>query len=105
MKQKIAEFVNILFGFRKFVLMLFVFLIAVIFRAKGLVNGSEMVDLLKSTTIAFIGANGVEHIVGAVKEHYAAKLQGDNPETPFEDLVSPAAQEAEDAAAEEPKNG
>lgn len=100
MKQKIAEALNILFGFRKFVLMLFVFLVAVIFRCKDLINGSEMVDLLKSTVITFLGANGVEHVVGAVKDHYASKTLGDDPATAYEDLITPVAQETEDLKAE-----
>lgn len=59
-----------------------------------------MVDLVKSTTIAFIGANGVEHIVSAAKDYMGAKTAGDDPKTAYEDIVSPSAQEAEDAKAE-----
>lgn len=102
MKQRLAEFFNLVFGFRKFLLMLFIYMIAVIFRINNLINGTEMVDLLKNTTLGFIGANGVEHIVGAVKDHLASK-QGDNPVTPYEDLVTESAQESEDAK-EEAKN-
>lgn len=101
MRQKIADLINVIFGFRKFLLMLLVYLIAVVFRCNDLINGAEMVDLLKQTTLGFLGANGVEHIVGAVKDHLASKTAGDNPVTPYEDLVS---QEAADAE-EEAKNG
>lgn len=100
MKQRLAEFVNIIFGFRKFLILLALYLIAVIFRINSLLSGDEMVRLIEPTTIAFIGANGVEHIVAAVKDHYSAKSQGDDAATPYEDLVSPAAQEAEDAKTE-----
>jgi hypothetical protein len=96
MRQKIAEIINVIFGFRKFLLMLLVFVIGVVFRLANLINGSEMVDLLKSTTLAFMGANGVEHIVTAAKDYMSSKSQGDDPKTSYEDLVSPAAQEAED---------
>lgn len=65
MKRKLAELINIIFGFRKFLLMLFLMLIAIIFRVKDYLNGAEMVDLLKTTAIAFMGANGVEHLVSA----------------------------------------
>lgn len=101
MKQKLAELINVVFGFRKFLILLFLYSISIIFRCKGLISGDEMVRLIEPTTIAFLGANGVEHIVSAVKDHYAAKSTGDDPNTPYEDVVSPAAQEAEDAAAEE----
>ena len=69
MKQKLAEWLNVIYGFRKFILMLIVFLVGIVFRVKGLINGAELVDLLKTTAIAFMGANGVEHIVGAVKDY------------------------------------
>src|ERR1044072_7955616 len=93
MKQKIAEIINVIFGFRKFLLMLLVFLIAVIFRVGNLINGSEMVDLLKSTTLVFMGANGVEHVVVAVKNYVPSKAL---PTGPTENLVDPADQEADD---------
>jgi hypothetical protein len=101
MKQKIAELINIIFGFRKFLILLVLYTIAIIFRLKGLINGDEMVRLIEPTTIAFIGANGVEHIVGAVKDHYAAKNAPDP--TPYEDVVEvpTPSQEASDLAEEE----
>lgn len=109
MKQKLAELINVIFGFRKFLILLVLYAIAIIFRIKGLINGDEMVRLIEPTTIAFIGANGVEHIVSAVKDHYASKNveAGDDPNTPYEDIVSRQAMEAEAAAAEEgeKKNG
>src|SRR5690242_561502 len=73
MKQKIAEIINVIFGFRKFFLMLFVMIVAVSFRLNDLINGAEMVDLIKHVAIAFMGANGVEHIVGAVQTHFTNK--------------------------------
>lgn len=75
MKRKLAELINIIFGFRKFFLMLFVLGVAVIFRVKELINGAEMVDLIKHVAIAFMGANGVEHVVGAVTTY----MNGKNP--------------------------
>lgn len=74
MKRKIAEIINVLFGFRKFFLMIFVMSVALIFRVHNLINGSEMVDLIKQVAIAFMGANGVEQIVTAVQSHMAAKI-------------------------------
>lgn len=67
MKQKVAELINIIFGFRKFLLMLALFAIGIIFRVKDYIDGNQFVDLLKSTTISFFAANGVEHVVTTVK--------------------------------------
>lgn len=78
MKKKLAELINVIFGFRKFILMLIVIVVAIIFRINDLVNGAEMVDLIKNVGIAFMGANGVEHIVGAVQTHMANKA-GNSP--------------------------
>lgn len=107
MKQKLAEFINVIFGLRKFILILLVCVIAVIFRIKGLIDGAEMVDLLKTTTICFLGASGVDHIVSSVRNHYSSKEggeYGDDPNTPYEDLITRSAQELEDLK-EESKNG
>lgn len=73
MKRKLAEIVNIIFGFRKFLFMMLLFLVAVIFRVKGLVSGGEFVDLLKATTLGFFSVNGIEHLVGAVNNYTASK--------------------------------
>lgn len=73
MKQKLAEWINIIFGFRKFLVMLIVFIIGVIFRLKGLISGSEMVDMFKAISISFFGANTVEHIVATVQGYVASK--------------------------------
>jgi hypothetical protein len=75
MKQKIAELINIIFGFRKFILMMFLYVVGIIFRVKNLLSGSEMVNLWSNTTIAFMGANGVEHIMNTVKEYINSKGQ------------------------------
>lgn len=98
MQQKIAELINIIFGFRKFLLMLVLYLVGIIFRVKGLVDGAEMVDLFKTTTIAFMGANGVEHIVTTVKSYMDAKAApGDAVVTPdeIEDAKTEAAAKEE----------
>lgn len=67
MKQKIAEWINIIFGFRKFIAWLALFLVGIIFRVKGLVSGVEFVDLIKTTFMGFVAANGVEHIMTTIK--------------------------------------
>lgn len=73
MKKRIAEIFNLIFGFRKFLLMLFIIVVSIVFRLKDLINGTEMVDLIKTTAIAFMSVNGVEHIMTVVKGHLDAK--------------------------------
>lgn len=73
MKRSLAEWLNVVFGFRKFILMLFLIAVAIIFRINELINGSEMIDLLKATAIAFFSANGVEHVMQVVGNAMAAK--------------------------------
>lgn len=98
MKQKIAEIINIIFGFRKFLLMLILYVVGVIFRIKGYLDGAEMVDLFKSTTLAFMGANGVEHIVTCVKEYNAGNVAKALKSDGSDDIVPPSEQEADDAS-------
>lgn len=72
MFKKIQEIVSVILGLRKFIVMLALILIAVIFRVKNLVNGSEMVDLLKATAIAFMASNSVEHLKTMVTSYVDA---------------------------------
>lgn len=81
MKQKIAELINVLFGMRKFIIMIMLYIVGISFRLANLLSGSEMVDLFKATTIAFFGANGVEHLVTGVKEMMANKAAPVAPES------------------------
>lgn len=67
MKQKIAEWINIIFGFRKFIAWFGLFLVGIIFRVNNLIDGPAFVDLMKSTFMGFVAANGVEHIMTTVK--------------------------------------
>lgn len=93
MRQKLADLINVIFGFRKFLIMLFLYTVGVVFRVKDLISGAELVDLFKATTLAFMGANGVEHLVSVAKDYVNNKSTGD-------DLIPPADQEADDAKAE-----
>lgn len=92
MKEKLAELLNVTFGFRKFLLMILLLIIGVVFRIKGYVNGAEMVDLFKSTAISFFAANGVEHIVTCIKDYNAGNVtkalgnQGDDTLVPASEI-------------------
>lgn len=101
MKQKLAELINIIFGFRKFLLMLLLVIIAVAFRISDLLTGREMVDLLQNTTIAFFSANGIEHIVGVVKDYVNNKNSQQNP--PLADTDE--SNDENEIAVSEAKNG
>lgn len=73
MKQKLAEFIDVLMGFRKFIALMLVLLISVVFRAKGLIDGQNFTDLIKNCFISFTAANGVEHFTSMAKEYIANK--------------------------------
>ena len=72
---KVVNFINGFMGARKTIVMVGLIIIAVVFRVKGYTDGSNTVDLLKSTVIAFFSANGLEHISNTVKEYVNAKGQ------------------------------
>jgi hypothetical protein len=95
MKQKIAELINVIFGFRKFILMMILYIVGIVFRILGLLSGAEMVDLFKATTIAFMGANGVEHLVTGVK----AVMAGRNAASQDDNLV-PVTDDSAEASVE-----
>lgn len=78
MKEKIAEFYQLLFGFRKFIVALMVLIVSITFRCKNLLNGVEFVDLAKSVTLGFFGTNTVEGIVTVVKDHLQQRRDAGN---------------------------
>lgn len=78
MKEKIAEFYQLLFGFRKFIVALLVLVVSIVFRSKNLLNGVEFVDLAKSVTLGFFGTNTAEGIIAVVKDHLAARKDAGN---------------------------
>jgi hypothetical protein len=71
MKEKMAEFLNALMGFRKFIAWTAVLLASIIFLIKGYINGSEWTDLMKTAFTAFVAGNGLEYVATTVKDHLA----------------------------------
>lgn len=69
MKEDVAELLDILMGFRKFIAMMLVYIVGIVFRIKGYINGDNLVDLYKYTTVAFFGANSVEYFTGVAKQY------------------------------------
>ena len=76
MKQKLAEFLDAIMGFRKFIAFLLILLISIIFRSISLVDGAQFVDLMKSVTVAFLATNSVEHFTSMVKDYIVDKAKG-----------------------------
>ena len=99
MKQKLADFFNLLFGFRKLIAWLSLFLVAIAFRLKGYVDGGQFVDLVKATFLGFVAGNGTEHLVSVAKEYINAKgkVVAAAPAPQGDDLVSGDDSEADAA--------
>lgn len=96
MKKKFVEIFSLVFGFRKFLLMTFVVVIAMGFRILELINGAEMVDLIKNVAIAFMGANGIEHLVGAFNSYTSTRQRTRVKDDPPDTDVASDDQETED---------
>ena len=75
MKQKFIDFFNLVFGFRKLLAWLALFIVGIIFRLHGEVDGAQFVDLMKTTFMGFVAGNGVEHIMTTLKGIYDSKGQ------------------------------
>jgi hypothetical protein len=75
MRQRLAELIDIIYGFRKFIAFMLLFLTAVIFRIKSLVDGGQFVDLMKTVAMAFFAANGIEHFTEAAKSFYNSQAK------------------------------
>ena len=73
MKERIIEFMTVFLGVRKFVAWSFLFVIAIIFRLKGYVDGAQFVDLSKATFLGFVAGNSVEHFANTAKSYLDSK--------------------------------
>lgn len=69
--KNILSFLN---GFRKFTVMCILIIIGVTFRLTGHLAGDEMVNLLSGAAVAFMSANGVEHVGKVVMEWLKVKV-------------------------------
>ena len=92
MKEKLAEFLITIQGFRKLTVALLIIIVGIIFRTKGLLNGGEFVDLTKSIGLGFLATNSFEGITAVVKDHLAARKAAGNllvapPDAPDSDDV------------------
>ena len=76
MRQRLAELIDILYGFKKFIAFLLLFVTAIIFRLYSYVDGGQFVDLMKNVALAFFAANGVEHFTEAARSYFTGKAAG-----------------------------
>lgn len=100
MKKKLAELLNIIFGFRKFLAWLALFLVAIMFRVGGQIDGGQFVDLMKATFMGFVAANGFEHFTSLGKQYMTSRW-GSQPAT---DAIETMRQ-AQDRAPEQEREG
>ena len=73
MKRKWAEFLNVLFSFRKSLVLLVIITIGIFFRLHNLVDGEQFVELLKTTTIAYMATYGMEYAVENMRGYMSDK--------------------------------
>ncbi len=89
MKEKMAEFLNALMGFRKFIAWSALFIAGIVFRLLNYIDGSQWVDLMKTVFMGFVAANGVEYVASTVKDHLAnvktILMQGRTSDAPPQD--------------------
>ena len=76
MRQRLAELIDIIYGFRKFIAFLLLFVTAIAFRLGSEIDGGQFVDLMKNVALAFFAANGIEHFTEAAKGYFASKTPG-----------------------------
>jgi hypothetical protein len=84
MTQRLADFIALVTGLRKFLVMAGLMAIAVMFRIYGYISGGEMVDLLKNTAVAFMAANSVERIGETIKHYVTVQALPGKPTPPDE---------------------
>jgi hypothetical protein len=82
MRQRLAELIDILYGFKKFIAFLLLLGISILFRLKSLIDGGQFVDLMKSVSVAFFAVNGVEHFTEAARSYFNGKIPGGLPTAP-----------------------
>jgi hypothetical protein len=73
MRQRLAELIDILYGFRKIIAFLLLFVISIVFRLTQNIDGGQFVDLMKNVSLAFFAANGIEHFTTMAKDFIASK--------------------------------
>jgi len=68
MPQWLKDVISFINGFRKFTVMVLLLVTGISFRVTDFITGSEFVELLRYTTVAYMGTNALEHMSKAVVE-------------------------------------
>ena len=67
MINKIVDFFGVFIGFRKFSIMLIIFVVSVLLLLFKILDGAEWVDLLKPIAVAYFATNSIEHFTTMAK--------------------------------------
>ena len=81
MPQWLADLLEVFTDTNKTTLMACLLGLGSIFRIKGYIDGSQFVELIKTTTISYFGTNTVIHFTSMIKEAISTKSV---PKTPGE---------------------
>lgn len=73
MTQRVSDFLDAIMGFRKFIAFILLFIVGIVFRLTGFVDGAQFTDLMKNVAVAFFATNGLEHFTTMAKDFIAAK--------------------------------
>lgn len=71
MRQKLAELVDLLYGWRKFLAFAAIFIAGILLRVMGYINGDNVTSLLNVCFASFCTGNIAEHFTTAVKSYVA----------------------------------
>lgn len=80
MRQKLAELIDIIYGFRKFIAFLLLFIVSILFKLYSQIDGGQFVDLMKNVSLAFFAANGIEHFTDMAKTYMNSKTPAAAPQ-------------------------
>jgi len=68
MKEDVAEFFDLFYGYRKFIAFVAVFVTGVVLRVKGYIGGGDLTSMVNTTFVAFAAGNIAEHWSTVVKQ-------------------------------------
>ena len=73
METKEEGVLDFLLGYRKTIAWFSLFIVSIILRLKGYVDGAQLVDLLKATFLGFITGNISEHLGNLGQTYFNSK--------------------------------
>ena len=68
------SFFDFLLGYRKTLAWVAMFLVSVLFRMKGYIDGGQFVDISKATFLGFVSGNSIEHLGNLGKAYFNSKM-------------------------------